>query len=123
MTVRKQDVVQAGEQDMTDAGKMAKDLEARDEVDENTDHDLQETLQEEFHKVWEETIKPALEQLKHTTEDVLKNFSDFEDDFRGYLRDREPDVDVELLEEIYGDALRKKSKNKSTDSKTTKADE
>lgn len=123
MTVRKQDVVQAGEQDMTDAGKMAKDLEARDEVDENTDHDLQETLQEEFHKVWEETIKPALEQLKHTTEDVLKNFSDFEDDFRGYLRDREPDVDVELLEEIYGDTLRKKSKNKSTDSKTTKADE
>jgi len=123
MTVRKQDVVQADEQDMTDAGKMAKDVDARDDDNENTDHDLQETLQEEFHKVWEETIKPALEQLKHTTEDVLKNFSDFEDDFRGYLRDREPDVDVELLEEIYGDTLRKKSKNKSTDSKTTKADE
>ncbi len=123
MTIRKQDVVQADEQDMTDAGKMAKDVDARDDDNENTDHDLQETLQEEFHKVWEETIKPALEQLKHTTEDVLKNFSDFEDDFRGYLRDREPDVDVELLEEIYGDTLRKKSKNKSTDSKTTKADE
>ena len=123
MTIRKQDVVQADEQDMTDAGKMAKDLDARDEDEENTDHDLQETLQEEFHKVWEETIKPALEQLKHTTEDVLKNFSDFEDDFRGYLRDREPDVDVELLEEIYGDTLRKKSKNKLMDSKTTKADE
>mgnify|MGYP001828884404 FL=1 len=123
MTIRKQAVVQADEHDMTDAGKMAKDVDARDDDNENTDHDLQETLQEEFHKVWEETIKPALEQLKHTTEDVLKNFSDFEDDFRGYLRDREPDVDVELLEEIYGDTLRKKSKNKSTDSKTTKADE
>lgn len=72
------------------------------------DHNIQETLQEEFHEVWEETIRPALEQLKETTEELLNRFSDFEDDFRGYLRDREPDVDVDLIEEIYGEKLRGK---------------
>lgn len=93
-----------------------------DSSDQNAEHDLQETLQEEFHKVWDETIKPALEQLKNTTEDVLRHFSDFEDDFRGYLRDREPDVDVELLEEIYGDALRNKSKGKASENEPSQAD-
>ncbi len=67
-----------------------------------------EALQDEFHQVWEDTIKPALEQLKLTTEELLNRFSDFEDDFRGYLRDRQPDVDVELLEEIYDDTIRSK---------------
>jgi len=95
------------------AGIKGKEKPSNEREQDAADHDLQETLQEEFHRVWEETIKPALEQLKDTTEDVLKHFSDFEDDFRGYLRAREPDVDVELLEEIYGDALRKKFKEKS----------
>lgn len=102
---------------------------ARDDQNDNSasvEHDFQDTLQEEFHKVWDETIKPALEQLKSTTEDVLKHFSDFEDDFRGYLRDREPDVDVELLEEIYGDTLRrngKKNEEEKTASEDRKPDE
>ena len=75
------------------------------------DHYAPEALQDEFHQVWEDTIKPALEQLKNTTEELLNRFSDFEDDFRGYLRDRKPDVDVELLEEIYGDTIRSKKDN------------
>jgi len=80
------------------------------------DRDTPEALKDEFQQVWEDTIKPALEQLKLTTEELLSRFSDFEDDFRGYLRDRQPDVDVELLEEIYGDTIRsKKDKREKQD--------
>ncbi|QJF51863.1 hypothetical protein [Roseobacter ponti] len=70
------------------------------------DKDIEETLQEEFHEVWEDRIRPALERFKETADELLHRFSDFEDDFRGYLRDREPDVKPGLLAEIYGDSLK-----------------
>ena len=74
---------------------------------------IQDALQDEFHQVWDETIKPALENLKDTAQELLKRFSDFEDDFRGYLREKEPDVDIDLLDEIYGDALKSKAQRKA----------
>ncbi|WP_295314936.1 hypothetical protein [Roseobacter sp.] len=70
------------------------------------DKDIEATLQEEFHEVWEDKIKPALERFKDTADELLHRFSDFEDDFRGYLREREPDVKPGLLAEIYGDSLK-----------------
>ena len=76
------------------------------------DHHFQEALQEEFHRVWEGTIKPSLQQLKATTDEVLERFTEFEDDFRGYLRNKSSDVDVELLEEIFSDRLRAKDDEK-----------
>ena len=97
---------------------MRKEHEGKNE---DADQKFQEALQEEFHQVWDDTIKPALEQLKETTEELLKRFSDFEDDFRGYLREKQPDVDVDLLEEIYGDALKAKARKKDKNTKDTEA--
>ena len=113
MTESKKGLIQSGSrekksvQELLDMRKEHENLTGADE------HGFQDALQEEFHTIWEDTIKPALEQLKETTEEVLERFSEFEDDFRGYLRDKEPDVDVALLEEIYGETLRARAEKKN----------
>ena len=89
------------------------------EADEKYYAELKETMNEEFHSVWEEMIKPALHSLKKTMDEVTDRFEDFEDDFKGYLREKKPDVDVKLLSEIYGDTppLQKAEAKKSSSSK------
>lgn len=117
MADKKSGLVKADEADKKSVQEL---LEIRKEHEQETtseEHRIQEALKDEFHQVWEETIKPALEQLKGTTEELLKHFSEFEDDFRGYLRDKEPDVNVDLLEEIYGDTLRASSDKQSSKDK------
>lgn len=113
MATRKQGLIKADENDRKSVQELLNIRKENAEKGSEPDQKFQDALQEEFHQVWDDTIKPALEQLKETTEELLKRFSDFEDDFRGYLREREPDVDVELLEEIYGDKLKTKAGGKN----------
>jgi len=95
------------------------------EADEKYYAELKETMSNEFHSVWEETIKPALNSLKNTMDEVTDRFEDFEDDFKGYLREKKPDVDVNLLSEIYGDSLapQKAAAKQSKGSKRSWSDE
>ena len=109
MATRRQSLVNADAK-----GKQPAQLHLKTSSEEKKDaleghHSFHEALHEEFHQVWEDTIRPALEQLKDTTDELLHRFSDFEDDFRGYLRDREPEVDVQLIEEIYWKSLKSKT--------------
>lgn len=67
--------------------------------------ELKATMKDEFRSVWEDIISPALHSLKQTMDEVTDRFEDFEDEFKGYLRNKEPDVEVKLLAEIYGDTL------------------
>lgn len=113
MATRKRGLIKADENDRKSVQELLNIRKKNAEKGSGPDQKFQDALQEEFHQVWDDTIKPALEQLKETTEELLKRFSDFEDDFRGYLREREPDVDVELLEEIYGDKLKTKAGGKN----------
>ena len=76
----------------------------KEEADAKYYAELKATLEEEFHSVWSDTIKPALQSLKRTMDEVTDRYQDFEDEFRGYLRGKEPDVEVNLLAEIYGDS-------------------
>jgi hypothetical protein len=102
----------------TEGTKMAKkktlaELKAeKEEADAKYYAELKATLEEEFHSVWSGTIKPALQSLKRTMDEVTDRFQDFEDEFKGYLRAKEPDVDVNLLAEIYGDTLGTKESSK-----------
>ena len=78
------------------------------EADEKYYAELKETMNEEFHSVWEEMIKPALNSLKNTMDEVTDRFEDFEDDFKGYLREKKPhveDIEVNWLDLIYGDEI------------------
>ena len=95
------------------------------EADEKYYAELKETMSHEFHSVWEETIKPALHSLKKTMDEVTDRFEEFEDDFKGYLREKKPDVDVKLLSEIYGDTLplQKEEAKQSQRSKRSWSDE
>jgi hypothetical protein len=121
MATRKQGLIKADENDRKAVQELLQMRKEHEGKNEGADQKFQEALQEEFHQVWDDTIKPALEQLKETTEELLKRFSDFEDDFRGYLREKQPDVDVDLLEEIYGDALKAKARKKDKNTKDTEA--
>lgn len=122
MTTRKQGLIKVAEQDKKSVQELLKIRKEHADQTGGGDRNFQEALQEEFHQVWDETIKPALEQLKGTTEELLERFSDFEEDFRGYLRSKDPDVDVELLEEIFGESLRDKAK-KNNEAKNRRAGE
>jgi hypothetical protein len=117
MSNQKRDEIKTDEKETKRAQAISRLQKEREQTAGDADHGLHEALQEEFHQVWEDTIKPALEQLKVTTEELLERFSEFEDEFRGYLSDRTPDVDVELLEEIYGDRVASKSAQKDKDAK------
>ena len=95
------------------------------EADEKYYAELKETMNHEFHSVWEEMIKPALHSLKKTMDEVTDRFEEFEDDFKGYLREKKPDVEVKLLSEIYGDTLplQKEEAKQSKGSKRSWSDE
>ncbi|AXI47525.1 hypothetical protein C1J03_16850 [Sulfitobacter sp. SK012] len=116
MAKEKRGLIEADENDKKSVQEL---LEIRKEHQQKkigeVDHNIQEMLQEEFHQVWDDTIMPALERLKRTSETLLERFSDYEDEFKGYLRDREPDVDVELLAEIYGYPPRAKANEKQNE--------
>ena len=115
MAKEKRGLIEADENDKKSVQEL---LEIRKEHQKKigeVDHNIQEMLQEEFHQVWDDTIMPALERLKRTSETLLERFSNYEDEFKGYLRDREPDVDVELLAEIYGYPPRAKADDKQNE--------
>ena len=109
-------LIQADENDKKSVQELLEMRKEHEQALGELNQSLEAALQKEFHQVWGDTIKPALEHLKDTTQELLKRFSDFEDDFRGYLREKEPDVDIDLLEEIYGDTLKSKART-STDKK------
>lgn len=82
-------------------------------ADERFYNELKVTMNQEFHSVWEETIKPTLHNLKKVMDDVTDRFEDFEDEFKGYLRDKKPqveDIEVNWLDLIYGDTFETKGK-------------
>jgi hypothetical protein len=84
----------------------------REEALKKYDAEIQAKMNEEFHSVWEDTIKPVLHKLKETMDEVTDRFQDYQEEFQGYLRNKEPDVTPNLLAEIYGDALIQKAENK-----------
>ena len=90
------------------------------EADEKYYAELKETMSHEFHSVWEEMIKPALHSLKKTMDEVTDRFEDFEDEFKGYLKEKTPDVDVKLLSEIYGDTLAPQTSKENKSSRSDK---
>ena len=117
MATRKRGLIQADKKDKKAVQELLEIRKEHADKGNGADQSFHDALQEEFHQVWDDTIKPALEQLKETTDELLKRFGDYEDDFRGYLREKKPDVDVELLEEIYGEALNSKTKRKAEKTK------
>ena len=102
-------------------------------ADERYYAELKETMNQEFHSVWDGTIKPALHNLKKVMDEVTDRFEDFEDDFKGYLREKKPhveDVEVNWLDVIYGDEIATKDtplgstkEKKSSSSKRSWSDE
>lgn len=90
-------------------------------ADERYYEELKSTMNQEFHSVWDGTIKPALHNLKKVMDEVTDRFEDFEDEFKGYLREKKPhveDVEVNWLDLIYGDTIA--TKDTLSDSKKEK---
>jgi len=77
---------------------------------EKVDQRLGGRLEEAFESVWTGTLKPILDNLSEAATGVLEEFSDYENEFRKYMKVREPDINVELLEDILHDPKAKKSK-------------
>lgn len=77
---------------------------------EKVDHHLENRLEEAFESVWTGTLKPILDKLHTAAAGVLEEFRDFEEEFRTYMKVREPDINVELLEDILHDPKAKKPK-------------
>ena len=78
---------------------------------EQVDQHLSARLEEAFESVWNDKLKPVLNTLQDTAAGVLNDFSDFEDQFRRYMRVREPDINVDLLEDILHDPNSEKAKD------------
>ncbi|WP_433989432.1 hypothetical protein SuNHUV7_40460 (plasmid) [Pseudoseohaeicola sp. NH-UV-7] len=84
--------------------------------------ELKAMMKDEFHSVWEDVISPALHSLKKTMDEVTDRFEDFEEEFKGYLRGKEPDVDVKFLTEIFGDSLTVKEDSNKRQKRRTFSD-
>lgn len=67
---------------------------------EKVEQHLGDRLEEAFESVWTDRLKPILTTLQEKAAGVLEEFSDFEHELRAYMRVREPDIDVDLLEDI-----------------------
>lgn len=76
------------------------------------DRHISERLEEAFESMWQGKIKPLLESLHHVASDLVHEFRDHEEEFRLYVRLKEPDVDIELLEEIAHRPKLARSQNK-----------
>ena len=74
------------------------------------DQHLGNRLEEAFENVWTSKLKPILDHLHEAATGVLEDFSDFEKEFRQYMKVREPDINVDLLEDILHDPTAKTSK-------------
>ena len=98
---------------MANQTKTLAELKAeREEALKKYDAEIQAKMKEEFHSVWEDTIKPVLHKLKETIDEVTDRFGDYQDEFQGYLRKQDPDVAPQILAKIYGDAHIQKTENK-----------
>lgn len=100
---------------------LAKRRQHKEEL-EKVDQHLGNRLEEAFESVWTGTLKPILDNLQDTAAGVLEEFSDFEEEFRNYMKVREPDVNVDLLEDILHDPKTTRTK-KARPRKTRTAEE
>ncbi len=77
---------------------------------EKVDQHLGNRLEEAFESIWTSKLKPILDHLHEAASGVIEEFSDFENEFRQYMKVREPDVNVDLLEDILHNPKAKKPK-------------
>lgn len=81
---------------------------------EKVEQHLGDRLEEAFESVWTDRLKPILSSLHDNATGILKEFGDFEQEFRSYMRVREPDINVDLLEDILHSPTGRKSKETRT---------
>ena len=86
---------------------------------EKVEKHLGDRLEEAFESVWTERLKPILNSLHESASGVLKDFSDFDQEFRNYMRVREPDINIDLLEDILHSPSNQKPKEPRTRVKRT----
>lgn len=88
-------------------------MAAKDKIDKEAskkmsavDSQIKDTVEEELHEYWEQSLKPKLNELQELVKEGIELFSGYKEEFETHVRGKRFEVqDDKLLAEIYGSSL------------------